>query len=197
MYGAATKPTVDAWTSEPALEEERPLGKKDSPAWHRWNGMSPEHEFCEFVAALVRLVKPTLVIETGVGQGFTTRRIAAALPPGSLLKGFESDDAWRERLASLPFFDGVTTVLGNEPTPSDDDLAAVDLFVADSGVRFRPGEVTRWAERAKTGSFIVVHDTGNGHPARTPHHKMGELVTSLGISGVRLPNPRGSFVGRR
>jgi hypothetical protein len=149
MYGAATKPTVGAWTNEPALEEERPLRKPDSPAWHRWNRMSPEYEFCEFVGALVRMVKPALVIETGVGQGFTTRRIVAALPPDSVLRGFESDDAWRERLASLPFFDGVTTVLADEPTPSDDDLAAVDLFVADSGVRFRSGEVTRWTERAK------------------------------------------------
>jgi tRNA A58 N-methylase Trm61 len=43
--------------------------------------MSPEQEFCELVGALVGIVKPAFVIETGVGQGFTTRRVARALRP--------------------------------------------------------------------------------------------------------------------
>jgi hypothetical protein len=97
----------------------------------------------------------------------------------------------------LPFFDGVRTVLADGPTPSDGDLETVDLFVADSGFDFRFDEVTRWTEQAKAGSYLVVHDIGNGHPDWTPHHRLGELIASLGISGVRLPNPRGSFVGQR
>ena len=94
-----TEATADAWVSEPALGEEQSRWSASASTWRSWNRMSPEQEFCEFVAAVVRLVKPELVIETGVGQGFTTRRIAAALASGSVLKGFESDDAWRERLA--------------------------------------------------------------------------------------------------
>ena len=159
--------------------------------------MSPEHEFCEFVAALVRMAKPRLVIETGVGQGYTTRRIAAALAPGATLKGFESSPGWRKKLAELDFFDGETVTLAAEPTPTDDDLATVDLLVADSAQKYRPDEVRRWAELAKASSLIVVHDTGNGHPKWTPHHRMGELLASLGIRGLQLPNPRGSFVGQR
>ena len=195
--GRERKVTTDAWKSEPALGEERSRWNADAPAWQAWNPMSPEYEFCELVGALVQMVKPAFVIETGVGQGFITRRIAAALPPGSVLKAFESNRAWRARLASLPFFDGLTKVLADGPTPSDDELASADLFVADSARRFRPDEIARWAERAKKGSYIVVHDTGNGHPDWTPHHKLGELIASLAIDGVRLPNPRGSFVGQR
>jgi hypothetical protein len=192
-----TRVTADAWTTEPLPGEERSPWNPDAPVWQAWNGMSPEYEFCEFVGGLARVVKPALVIETGVGQGFATRRIAAGLPPSSVLMAFESDEAWRARLASLPFFDGLRMLLADEPTPSDDELATADLFVADSGFRFRFDEVSRWAERAKKGSYIVVHDTGNGHPHWTPHHKLGELIASLAIDGIRLPNPRGSFVGQR
>jgi hypothetical protein len=159
--------------------------------------MSPEIEFCQLVQALVAMVKPAFVIETGVGQGFTTRRIAAALPPGGTLKGFESDEVWRARLASLAFFDGVTTVLATDPTPSDGDLTMVDLFVADSTSEIRREEVALWARLSKQGAYLVVHDTGNRHPEWTPHHRMGELIASLRIPGVWLPNPRGSFVGQR
>ena len=189
--------TVNAWQGEPELREERSRWHPDAPAWHAWNQMSPEHEFCEFAAAVVRMAKPPLVIETGVGQGYTTRRVAAALASSARLIGFESDRAWREKLAELAFFDGQTATLAAEPTPSDDELASVDLFIADSGQKYRSGEVTRWAELAKPGSLILVHDTGNGHPQWTPHHRMGELIDSLGIRGLRLPNPRGSFVGQR
>jgi hypothetical protein len=189
--------TVDAWQGEPELQEERSRWHPDAPAWHSWNGMSPEYEFCEFAASVVRMAKPLFVIETGVGQGYTTRRLAAALAPGATLKGFESSPAWRKQLAALDFFDGETVVLAAEPTPTDDDLGAVDLFIADSGQKLRPDEITRWADLAKPGALIMVHDTGNGHPDWTPHHRMGELVASLGINGLRLPNPRGSFVGQR
>lgn len=157
----------DAWTSEPLPGEERARWNPDAPAWRAWNRMSPEYEFCELVGALVGAVKPALVIETGVGQGFATRRIAANLPRGSVLRAFESDEAWRARLASLTFFDGETVVLSDEPTPADDELATADLFVADSGFKFRFDEVSRWAQRAKKGAYIVVHDTGHGHPGWT------------------------------
>jgi predicted O-methyltransferase YrrM len=189
--------TVNAWQGEPELHEERSRWHPEAPAWHSWNQMSPEHEFCEFVAALVRMIKPRVVIETGVGQGYTTRRIVAALGPGATLMGFESDPAWRDVLSGLDFFDGEVAKLAGEPTPADDDLATVDLFVADSAQKYRSDEVSRWAELAKPGSLIVVHDTGNGHPKWTPHHRMGELIASLEIAGLRLPNPRGSFVGQR
>ncbi len=159
--------------------------------------MSPEYEFCELAAALALMVKPSLVIETGVGQGYTTRRVAAMLPPGSVTKVFESDLDWRRRLSSLAFFDGVFSVLADVDTPSDEDLASGDLMIADSIFDYRFEEVERWAELAKPGSYIVVHDTGNGHPAWTPHHRLGELIATLEISGITLPNPRGSFVGRR
>jgi hypothetical protein len=52
------------------------------------------------------MTKPKLVLETRVGQAFTTRRLPAALAPGATLKGFESDERWREQLSSLPFFNG-------------------------------------------------------------------------------------------
>ena len=189
--------TVDAWQGEQELYEERSRWHPDAPVWHAWNGMSPEHEFCEFAATLVLMAKPRVVIESGVGQGYTTRRVAETLAPGATLIGFESDRAWRQKLAALDFFDGERVILAAEPTPSDDQLEVVDLFIADSGQKYRSAEVERWAKIARPGSLIIVHDTGNGHPDWTPHHRMGELIESLGISGLRLPNPRGSFVGQR
>src|SRR5207244_1747590 len=106
-----------AWVSEPGLEDERQFTPWASGGWSSWNAMSPEREFCDLIAAFARLLSPKKVVETGVGQGYTTRRVAADLGEGQSLLCFESDTAMRAALAGLPFFRQAGRTLAEAATP--------------------------------------------------------------------------------
>ena len=183
------------WESEPDPGPEAAYSPGAGSGWQAWNEHSPEVEFCEFAGALVRLAQPSLVVETGTGQGFLTRRIAAHLGPGQRLVCFESDPEWRAALAALAFFDEEAHALSDAERPVDADVAAADLTVLDSDYLHRSHDLLTWWRAAPPGAVVLVHGTGNGHAPETPHARLAKLIRDLGIPGVFLRNPRGGFVG--
>jgi hypothetical protein len=185
---------LDAWAAEPDLVDETEFTPWGAPGWLSWNPMSAERDFCEFVGKLTRLVQPGRVVETGVGQGYSTRRVAAALGDG-LQICYENDAEIRAALAELPFFADAHHVLMSDPTPAGADFADADLTVLDSEPPDRYTELADWRTSGRPGSVLVVHDCGNGHPEGTPHAHLRQLVNDLDIPGVFLRNPRGSFLG--
>jgi len=52
---------------------------RDASLWSAEDGEGAELEVSEFIGALVRLLKPKFVVETGCYKGQTTREIARAL----------------------------------------------------------------------------------------------------------------------
>lgn len=188
----------DPWASEPELVDEQRFTTGAEPGWSAWNVMSPELEFCELAAALVRIVRPRVVLETGVGQGFVTRRILAALPEEARYLGFEGSGSWRSSLDSLELFlrDGRVRIARTAaPTPEDWGQAA--LAVIDSEGRTRPREVEGWWDHASPGSLALIHDAHPGHTRGSNHQKLAAHIARLGIPGVFLPNPRGAFLGQK
>lgn len=177
---------VSAWIQEPPPRDESrwtPNGR----GWAAWNGWSPEVAFAELVGALVAIARPRHVVETGVGQGFVTRRILAALPVGSRLTAFEADPTWRVVTAEyLPSLSDVAS-------PTAADMSDADLVVLDSHPPARQAELALWQEVAPTGSMLVVHDVVPGRPGLKG--ELADLLTPLG--GMLLPNPRGGWIGRK
>jgi hypothetical protein len=188
-------PLLDAWSGEPALVDEVLYTPWAAPGWSAWNDMSPELEFCDFAGALMRLLKPKLIIETGVGQGFTTRRLAMHLTEGQRLIAFEDDTDIRSQLKRLPFFASPNCSLGAQPSPTDDDFSHADFTVLDSEVPTRLEELDHWSDAARPGAVLLVHDTGNGHQPETVHHLIRTRIEEQEIDGVFLQNPRGGFLG--
>ena len=186
-----------AWRAEPELQDESALAPRSPAGWTSWNEMSPEREVCELGAQLVRLVRPSLVVESGVGQGFMTRRLVQALPAGSRYVGFESLPRLREQIRALELFDGDRAAVGAEETPPADLLAEAEVTVLDADFTLRFDEVTRWHEHARPGAFVLIHDTGTWHPDWTPHRRLRQHIADLGIRGLDLPNPRGAFLGQQ
>jgi hypothetical protein len=184
-----------AWHVEPRPVDETTFTPAAAPGWHAWNEMSPEVEFCDFAAALVRMVQPSTVIETGTGQGFATRKIREQIGPGQRLLCFESDPEWRQALRALPCFDGRFCVLSESDGPSEADFGEAAVSLLDSRFRNRFSELETWWRAARPGALVLVHDTGNGHSPETPHARLGTLIRELGIPGVFLRNPRGGFLG--
>lgn len=188
-------PLLKAWLDEPPSEPESLHTSWAAPFWVAWNGMSPEVQFCDFASSLALLLQPRRTIETGVGQGFTTRRLARVLQPGQQLLAFEDDPAIRDGLRRLPFFAHPDHSLSPDPSPSPDDLAGADLTVLDSEIPSRLAEIDLWWETAQAGAVLIVHDAGNGHGPETPHQLIRRRIEALSIDGVFLKNPRGSFLG--
>jgi hypothetical protein len=194
LEGLVDHPLLDAWAAEPPLTDESAFTPWIGPGWFSWNAMSAERDFCEFVGLLTRILQPGLVVETGVGQGYTTRRVASGLDNGTHIC-FENDSAIRAGLSALPFFAHDQHVLMSEPIPSAEDFARSDLTILDSEPPDRYTELEGWRASARPGSVLVVHDCGNGHPEGTPHAHLRHLVEELDIPGVFLRNPRGAFMG--
>ncbi len=189
---------LSSWAREPDLVDERTFTTTADPGWSSWNVMSPEREFCELAGALMLMVRPRFVIETGVGQGFVTRRILGVLPQGSRYLGFESSVAWRTSLLSVDVFrHDDSQRISTTASPSPDEWAMCDLAVIDSEGRLRPAEVEAWWEHSPPGSVALIHDAHPDHPRGSNHQKLAAHLQRLGIPGVFFPNPRGSFLGQK
>jgi hypothetical protein len=182
---------VEAWESEPSTVTES-TWTEGGEGWHSWNVASPEREFCEFAAALVALVRPKLVVETGVGQGFLTRRVLAVLPGRYL--GYESDEELRARLRRLDVW-GERMELASGPQPSAEVLAECELAIIDSEPYQRFRDVDLWREHAPAGGYVLVHDARPDHPVQGGGWRL--LARHLGDEGVFLGNPRGSWLYRK
>jgi hypothetical protein len=186
---------LQAWVNEPPHEPESLHTPWAEPFWVAWNGMSPEVQFCDFGASLALLMQPEKIVETGVGQGFMTRRLAEVLRPGQSLLVFEDDADIRSGLQRLPFFAQPGHSLGATPTPTAEDLSDAEMTILDSEIPSRLAEIDLWWEVAPEGAALLVHDAGNGHGPEAPHHLIHSRIETHGIAGVFLKNPRGSFLG--
>jgi hypothetical protein len=152
-------------------------------------------ELGDFTAALVQMVEPSSVIETGTGEGLVTRRIIDHIGPGQRLLCFESGPEWHETLRKLALFDGAICELSEKETPGDDDFAAATLSVLDSELSYRLEEVKTWWRAAQPGAVLLVGETGNGEALETSRARVGARIRELGIPGLFLKNPRGAFLG--
>lgn len=172
------------WRQEPALVEESEFTPWADPGWLAWNQHAVEYQIAEFIGKLVPVIGPSRVIETGVGQGFITRRYQTH----RML--FESDDAWRYQLQGICDIDG-------RPTFTAAEIRHTDFTILDSNFPIRFAELFLWFDQAKEGAWLFVHDTGTKHPAGTAYQVLHGMVASLGLPGFWLDNPRGAWIGRK
>jgi predicted O-methyltransferase YrrM len=186
---------ASGWVAEPEPQDETLNTPWADAGWHSWNDMSPEVEICDLLVSLAIASRPKRIVETGTGQGFLTRRIAAVLQGDQKLICFESDPTWRQALASLPFFDGERCVISPHDSPHAAELETADLTCFDSDFRHRLPEVKRWWQSASEGALLFAHDAGNRHGPDTPHASVRAKIIELAIPGFFLANPRGAFIG--
>jgi hypothetical protein len=176
---------LDPWRGqEPKPYDERQNTPWAQPGWLAWNEHAVEVQVANFVADLAGFTTMP-IIETGVGQGFVSRR----LPKRTW--GFESDGIWRNKVV------GHHPMLADIPTPTWEHMDAAGLVILDSNEPFRIAELGLWWGVAQEGCILYVHDTGNGHPFWDGHFTLGQIVRSLKIPGAWLDNPRGSFVAQK
>lgn len=184
---------TNAWDDFQELVDETEFTPWAEKGWVSHNGQSPEVAVVDFVRNLIRMMQPALVVETGVGQGYTTRTIAIALQGKGNLVAFESDDDWRAMAAAQDFWYFRSNVATLSPfhTPPSDLMAVADLCVIDSDFSVRFDEIVLWDLYAKPGAVALIHDTADRDG--TVHQSVRETIVELGMTGVFLHNPRGCF----
>lgn len=195
---------------EGPLMPERDFTPWAHPGWKAWNGHAVEAQVAYFLQELTegivsRSSEGVIVVETGTGQGFVTRRIASALDHSrDTLLCFESDVEWRSRLLSeMSFFETYDSLhdgpllAEHHPTPQCFHFDRADLVILDSMDPLRMAELCMWAALAKPDSYLFLHDAGMSHPSWDGHYTLAQLVRTLQIPGMWLENPRGGFIARR
>lgn len=132
------------------------------------------------------------MVETGIGQGYTTRRLIPVLTGRYV--GFESDDDLRAQLRGLDIWTD-QVMLAEEPEATPEVLAECGLAILDSDLGQRKREIDAWFEHAPPGAFVLVHDARPDHPAKPSFFR--KLAEYLGDQGVFLGNPRGGWLFRK
>jgi len=185
----------NAWNDgEADLVDETKFTTTGKAGWSAWNGWSPEEEFCDFAASFIRLHRPAHVIETGSGQGYTTRRIIEAMPKGGRVTLFETDrdmaDVIRDHVPDW------CAVHLDHPAPAH--YRTADLTILDSLGKLRRRELNAWWKFSKPGAYLLTHDADDQrHQGSTNHAQLAQLIRRNRIPGVFLPNPRGGFLGQK
>jgi len=140
--------------------------------------MSVTLEDAEFLYSLVRLIRPTGVLELGTGLGLSGRFIAEALVANGRgrLVTVEPDEKLAARAAGL---------LADLPVLQARGWRGVkpDLVFIDSRYDLRHGDIEDWLTNGYRG-LILVHDSHRDYP---------ELQRG---AGVYLPGVDGLWLGR-
>ena len=157
--------------------------------WHALDGMAVELEVAEFLHALVRAVKPKLILESGAGKGFGSVAIQLALNENERgkLVTFEPDPNFaavaRKNLAPH------ATVRQGCSLDWRDDLP--DMVFLDSGPQHRVQEIDYWLEKPV---FLAIHDAfrfdqlrSTGFLLRTPRGLWFHDARSFPTSATSVP----------
>jgi len=170
--------------------------------WHSPDSEATEMEVTIFIGALVRLIQPEFVLETGTYHGHTALEIASALYKNghgaaiSIEKDkaiFQKAQENYEFLGKLEDYSTLTMLNMNamDYTPDRD----IDLAFFDSCQDCRFAEFLRYhgMGRLKPGAIVGFHDTA-------PHHQVMKYVEELISNDYFMPiqffTPRGFLLGQ-
>ena len=179
-------------------------------SYRMWNDGSPEIEVLEFLYAMVRILKPKAVLETGTYKGWSAAYMAQGLQDNGsgdittieynsiLIK--EAEELWG-KLGVLSWIESIQGLSYNFKTNNIYDLIFLDT---EPDVRFK--EMELFYPNLKEGGYLFIHDLSRDMSQNThnPDHpqvdpwpfgpfpqsmkdkiKTGELVK------FHFPTPRG------
>jgi predicted O-methyltransferase YrrM/D-alanine-D-alanine ligase-like ATP-grasp enzyme len=147
-----------------------------------------------FLKALVHLIKPRFVLETGTYRGATAAAIGEALRAtgAGRMVTLECDPHYaansRINLAGLPV--EVVTASSLEYVPD----GPIDLLFLDSTRPARVHEFRRFKHLLSSEALIVWHDSAPEHSV--VHRDIEDLVSAGDLHAILLPSPRGLTISK-
>lgn len=171
--------------------------------WHSPDSEATEIEVSQFIGALVRMIKPSFVLETGTYHGHTSLEIGLALKENGfgVLVSIEKDPATNQ-IAYKMLRDkedevgGIPITLLNQSTLDYTPFDTIDFGFFDSWQEGRHEEFLRYHNQGfiKPGAIVAFHDSA-------PHHQVYKLVKEHlidhgYISTIQFHTPRGLLLGQ-
>ena len=151
------------WDGEEATPE------RGDDGLHYWTDWAPPVEGVVGLQAIVSLLQEkrpdgVIVMETGVGQGYLTRRLGQMMRRETdLYWCYEQDHAWRMQLSVRDqWVTNYSTCLKDYPTPTYDEYMAADLVIVDSNKPMAEAEFYMWASLGRPGSLLVSRSSHEG-----------------------------------
>ena len=167
--------------------------------WGCYDAQTAEVEVLEFLAQLVRTVKPKLVVETGTNRGISSCYMARSLKAngrGRLIT-CEVDHKVFDKAVELAKKLGVDDIIDFRLESSLDTVVEepIDILFTDSLLDLRVKEIRKFWPQLSTRSLIVIHDVNSGC-----HKALRDEVLALDeaheLSVVMLPTPRGLAIAQ-
>lgn len=153
------------------------------------NRVSPESEVLQFLTALVKLLKPKFILETGTYKGATATAFAKGLMHNEMgkLVTIEKDIKLAEQMSlkcrGLPIEVLCIDSLSYNPEEQ------VDLLFLDSHRPIRKKEFLKYRPYLSKNALIVWHDSSPEHSS--VYSCVEEFYEQNIIDRVLLPTPRG------
>jgi len=164
--------------------------------WTMIDSWTAELESLEFIYALVRLVKPKNVLETGTWLGGGAVAVARALADNGRgkLVTLEIDPECcafaRGRVKTYGLTERVNVIETKTLEYKPDQ--EVDFLFLDSAIDIRGAEFRHFQPHLRPGSLVVFHDTSSIHTI--VRKQIDELVDEGWLQGIFVPTPRGIAV---
>jgi len=161
--------------------------------WSMIDGKTAELETLEFLYSIVRLLKPSLIVETGTWHGHSAVAVAKALRQNGFgkLVTFEIDTETcavakrRFEQENLTKF----VELRNESPVTGSVNGSIDLMLLDSELPLRISEFEHFRHQLSPGAIAIFHDTSTTH--RVVREGVEDLVEKGLLTCVMFPSPRG------
>lgn len=174
-----------------------------------FNDAGTEVEVSEFIYSLVRVLKPTVVLETGTHKGVSSTYIACALEEnnkGKILT-FEiipehfnnAHILWKQ-----VGIDHRVNAYLVDAQKIDLKGTMIDFLFLDSEPQLRFDEFIKFWPNVKPGGFIMIHDLhpSMGHHGQIYHNvydwpygdfreKLGPYLKNRKVQTIHFPTPRG------
>lgn len=196
MTNFSTSIPTDAWVEEPELVPESNFTPGAHPMWTSWNEWSVESQVADFMAALTEIIQPMNILETGVGQGYVTRRVYNAMPDGAQFAGVEYDEETYKALRPIIYQHYPKLGLLDPGLDRDqlfgDYIPDADFLILDSHWPERFPELLTWAQDGKPGSYCFVHDVDFDRRTQSGYHVLSRVIHDMELPAMHFGNPRGS-----
>jgi predicted O-methyltransferase YrrM len=166
--------------------------------WHSPDSEATETEVTEFLGALVRMIQPEFVLETGTYHGHTTLEISRALFMNGHGRGISLESSQENYETAVRRLDNwmgsnntmqVLLLNSMEYMP----VEKIDFAFFDSWQEGRHLEFNRFYEAGwlKSAAIVAFHDTA-------PHHQVRQYVSQLSdkINTIDFHTPRGLILGQ-
>ena len=178
----------------------KPITECPNPGkWSAFDCVSSEFEVMNFLQALVFLIKPKVILETGASRGKSTIFLAEALKMNGFGKVISLElKKENVELVGEMIRKGKLETYAEIVNCNSMDYEAnekIDLLFLDSDAKIRGKEYEKFSKKLSEGAIVCFHDTSKKH--KFVRKDVEKLEKAGKISVIWINTPRGIAIAQK